>query len=140
MGDSDRTTSARIVALHCVACYPSPVLDETRITYADEPALTPDGVETIARCSVCGAPYVPKHSNNPTPQGPTTNQTTKPISHFVLTTTPPHASINDNEVQLQLEQQKRKRKQTPQTPKGPTDAKVNNQTAGGKLISQNRID
>ncbi len=64
MGDSDRTTSARIVALHCVACYPSPVLDETRITYADEPALTPDGVETIARCSVCGAPYVPKHSKH----------------------------------------------------------------------------
>lgn len=25
----------------------------------DAPALTPDGVETIARCSQCGAPYVP---------------------------------------------------------------------------------
>lgn len=29
------------------------------IRYADEPALTTDGIETIARCSRCGAPYVP---------------------------------------------------------------------------------
>ena len=29
------------------------------IRYADEPALTAEGVETIARCSRCGAPYVP---------------------------------------------------------------------------------
>ena len=30
------------------------------IVWADAPALTADGVETIARCSRCGAPYVPK--------------------------------------------------------------------------------
>ena len=35
------------------------MLDAPRITYADEPALTPDGAETLARCGVCGAPYVP---------------------------------------------------------------------------------
>jgi len=35
------------------------MLDGPRITYADEPATTTDGVETLARCGVCGAPYVP---------------------------------------------------------------------------------
>ena len=35
------------------------MLDGPRITYADEPAITPDGAETLARCGVCGAPYVP---------------------------------------------------------------------------------
>lgn len=35
------------------------MLDAPRIHYAEEPALTPDGQETVARCSQCGSPYVP---------------------------------------------------------------------------------
>jgi hypothetical protein len=37
------------------------VLTDNSIRYADEPALTAEGVETIARCAwpPCGAPYVP---------------------------------------------------------------------------------
>lgn len=40
-------------------CHTTTVLDA--ITYADEPALTPDGAETIARCAWCCGPYVPRH-------------------------------------------------------------------------------
>jgi hypothetical protein len=40
------------------------MLDAPRIHYAEEPALTPDGVETIARCAKCGAPYVPASAQN----------------------------------------------------------------------------
>jgi len=43
-------------------CHTTTMLDG--ITYADEPALTPDGVETIARCGVCGVPYVPASAAN----------------------------------------------------------------------------
>lgn len=32
------------------------------IIFAEEPALTPDGVSTIARCAVCDGPYVPVSS------------------------------------------------------------------------------
>ena len=33
------------------------------IVYA-EPAVTPDGVETIARCATCAKPYVPRHAKH----------------------------------------------------------------------------
>jgi hypothetical protein len=35
------------------------MIDAPRIHNADEPALTPDGEETVARCAQCAAPYVP---------------------------------------------------------------------------------
>ncbi len=34
------------------------------IIYASEPALTADGVETLARCGFCGDPYVPHHARH----------------------------------------------------------------------------
>ncbi len=52
------------------------MLDAPRIHYADEPALTPDGVETIARCAVCDGPYIPKNRHHKT-CGPRCSATAK---------------------------------------------------------------